>query len=270
MALAALLGAARAREVGAAVPLQPPAGSVTIGRDDLLKVRTSLQRISDELHLILGVLDDHLDATPPPAPATEPAVEEVLKMPLHWEIQQEQAAMAAPLSRWERFVPFAWAFWDWSCWAGIAGLDVGLVVAMQLFLESIGRKKGGSSIMPKKGVAAAISAKAAGAPPGAPIPAPSATPGRDSSQRLAVLSQEELLASWLTEHWAKLAVGVGLAFAFRTPQHLLSDASLMRHMLVNFIVMLRCMSLVMMFVRDDMALPKKEWPEEHQPPGGRY
>lgn len=113
--------------------------------------------------------------------------------------------------------------------------------------------------MPKKSVASAMATKAAAnAAPGAPIPAPSATPGRASNQRLSVLSQPELLAACLTEHWAKLAIGAGLAVAFRLPQLLLSSEGLVCHMLSNFTVMLRCMSLVMLLVRDDMTLPKKE------------
>jgi len=39
-------------------------GAVVIGREDLLRVRASLGRVSDELHLILGVLDQHLEAPP--------------------------------------------------------------------------------------------------------------------------------------------------------------------------------------------------------------
>ncbi|CAE8714229.1 unnamed protein product [Polarella glacialis] len=151
--------------------------------------------------------------------------------------------------------------WGWTVgwylfWAAIFGLDIGIGVGMQLFLESIGRKRGGTSIMSKKNLASAIAKQAsAGGPAGAPIPAPSATP---NTQRLSVLSQEELLASVLTEHWAKVAMGFGLAIAFRLPQYVLSEEGITFHMLFNLAVMLRCMSLVMLVIRDDMTLPKKE------------
>jgi len=256
------------------------AGAVAVGREDLLRVRTSLQRISDELHLILSVLDQQLDAPPVAyAPASEGHHDRDRdadvdahhpdSVPLPREAASDDRPQEPPPDNATGTLlgPWTWAIWGWSCWAGIYALDIGIVVGMQVFLESIGRKRGGSSIMPKKGVAAAIATKAAGAPaPGAPIPAPSATPGRASSQRLSVLSQEELLAACLTEHWGKLAVGVGLAVAFRLPQHLLSGESLICHMIANFTVMLRCMSLVMLLVRDDMTLPKKEKPEKEAAP----
>jgi len=248
----------------------PPA--VAVGREDLLRVRASLQRISDEMHLILNVLDQALEAPPmtfqPPAwsggagegsggAAGGPRHEDPVAVP---QATDEDASEGQPSTLGAAggvVGPWAWAIGGWLAWAGIWMLDIGIVVGMQLFLESIGRKRGGSSIMPKRNVANAIASKAAPAS-GAPIPAPSATPGRASSQRLSVLSQEELLAAALTEHWGKLVVGAGMAVAFRLPQQVLSNDSLICHMLSNFTVMLRCMSLVMLLVRDDMTLPKKE------------
>lgn len=73
-----------------------------------------------------------------------------------------------------------------------------------------------------------------------------------------MLSQEEFLAAVLAEHWGKLAMGVGLAVAVRLPVHVLNNDSILCHMLINLAVMLRCMSLVMLLIRDDVALPKRE------------
>lgn len=252
---------------------------MAIGREDLLRVRSSLQRISDELHLILGVLDHHLEAPPPlvipsasggssdgsisvtgPSPeAQQVPREREESVPLPQAPERELSESGPPSARASTLGPWSWAIGRWLVWIGICSLDIGIVVAMQLFLESIGRKRGGSSIMPKKSVASAIATKASSAAaPGAPIPAPSATPGRASSQRLSVLSQPELLAACLTEHWAKLAIGAGTAVAFRLPHLIFSSEGLICNMLANFTVMLRCMSLVMLLVRDDMTLPKKE------------
>jgi len=249
---------------------------VLIGREDLLRVRASLGRISDELHLILGVLDQHLEAPPVAHPAGAsgahsgfgasagvPAEHEGA-VPLPREAPGSETVTPPPRALMEEprpglVGPWAWAIGEWLFWLGICALDVSIVVGMQLFLESIGRKRGGSSIMPKRSVATAIATKAAGAPPpGAPIPAPSATPGRASTQRLSVLSQEELLAACLTAHWGKLAVAVGLAVACRLPQQVLNSDGFICNMLANLTVMLRCMSLVMLLIRDDMALPKKD------------
>merc|ERR1740121_186738 len=112
--------------------------------------------------------------------------------------------------------------------------------------------------MPKKSVASAMAKAANATDRGAPIPTPAGTGGRESTQRLSVLSQEELLAACLAEHWGKLAVGVGLAVVGRLPIHILNNESVLCHMLINLAVMLRWMSLVMLFIRDDVALPKRE------------
>lgn len=243
----------------------PAAGALVIGREDLLRVRASLGRISDELHLILGVLDQHLEAS------ANVQTGEFVPLPREGLNGTGGAAGVArdgldsrPLV--SASVAWVWAFGEWLVWVGIFALDIGIVVGMQLFLESIGRKRGGSSIMPKKSVASAIAVKnAAGtAVPGAPIPTPSGTPGRESSQRLSVLSQEELLAAVLAEHWGKLAAAVGLAVASRLPQHILNNESVLCHMLINLAVMLRCMSLVMLLIRDDVALPKRDKAAAHQ------
>lgn len=259
-------------------------GALLIGREDLLRVRASLGRISDELHLILGIIDQHLEASTAASAAahgmgmggSSPSgvhmgrslgseVQPVDFVPVPREAGRSNASSSgavngkAPVSRPFVSAGLAW-FWtlgEWMFWFSIFVLDIGIVVGMQLFLESIGRKRGGSTIMPKKNVANAIAVKAAG-PPGAPIPTPSGTPARESTQRLSVLSQEELLAACLAEHWGKLAVGVGLAVAGRLPQRILNNESLVCHMLINLAVMLRCMSLVMLLIRDDVALPKRD------------
>lgn len=248
----------------------PGAGALVVGREDLLRVRASLGRISDELHLILGVIDQHIEGTA--SAATAAAIDDRAAA-----VRAQQQAEFVPLPRMANGTggpggrggsaqeprplssagaAWAWATADWLFWLAVFALDIGIVVGMQLFLESIGRKRGGSSIMPKKSVASAM-AKAASVP-GAPIPTPSGTPGRESTQRLSVLSQEELLAACLTEHWGKLAVGFGLSVAGRLPQHVLNNDGVLCHMLNNTAVMLRCMSLVMLFIRDDVALPKRE------------
>jgi len=239
----------------------PGAGALVIGREDLLRVRTSLGRISDELHLILGVLDQHLDGTASSAAAAaiddRNAVKARAFEPLPREVnasELEARRDAAKGSLVGAGVSYIWSFGEWLFTLGIFGLDMGIVVGMQLFLESIGKKRGGSSIMPKKGVASAM-AKASGPAHGTPIPAPSGAMGRE---RLSVLSQEEFLAALLAEHWGKIAIGAGLAIISRLPVHILNNDGILCHMLMNLAVMLRWMSLVMLLIRDDVALPKRE------------
>lgn len=237
----------------------PGAGALVIGREDLLKVRSSMGRISDELHLILGVLDQHLEGTASSAAAAAIDDRNAAKarpMPLPREPNTTDGIGAAPRPIVSAGVSWIWALGEWLFSFSIFGLDIGIVVGMQLFLESIGRRRGGSTIMPKKNVASAM-AKASGTH-GAPIPTPSGTPGRESTQRLSVLSQEELLAACLTEHWGKVVVALSLAVVGRLPQHILNNDSILCHMLVNLAVMLRWMSLVMLIIRDDVALPKRE------------
>jgi len=236
-------------------------------REDLLQVRTSLGRISDELHLILGVIDHHLETLPVTLPSDAAADAQASEpMPIPMPRQQPgpddapQALTPPPQPAKESvWGSRLWTAGHWLAWAAIWVLDIGLVVSMQLFLESIGRKRKGGEIMPKKSAAraAAEAAAAASSSPGG-IPAPSATPPPSSTQRLSVLSQEELLAEQLSQHWMKLAIGGALAVACRMPKHFLSDDSLTCNMIMNLTVMLRCMSLVMLLIREDMTLPKKE------------
>jgi len=239
-------------------------GSVVLGREDLLRVRASLGRISDEMHLILGVLDQHLDSAQDPAmPSSmgreldiDTSVAKGAEQEDFVPLPREELPVATPTPEARSRVLAAWVWSAAECffWAGVCVLDVAIIIGMQLFLESISRKRGGSSIISKRSAATAI-AKASGGAPGAPIPAPSATPARSSSQRLSVLSQEELLAACLTEHWGKLAIGVGIMVACRLPQRLLNSNGFFCQMMLNLTVMLRCMSLVMLLIREDMALP---------------
>jgi len=240
-------------------------GSVVLGREDLLRVRASLGRISDEMHLILGVLDQHLDSAQDPAmPSSmgreldiDTSVAKGAEQEDFVPLPREELPVATPTPEARSRVLAAWVWSAAECffWAGVCVLDVAIIIGMQLFLESISRKRGGSSIISKRSAATAIATKAAGGAPGAPIPAPSATPARSSSQRLSVLSQEELLAACLTEHWGKLAIGVGIMVACRLPQRLLNSNGFFCQMMLNLTVMLRCMSLVMLLIREDMALP---------------
>merc|ERR1712061_214830 len=138
---------------------------------------------------------------------------------------------------------------------GIVILDIGVIVGMQFFLESISRKRKGSSIISKRN-ASALAAKAGSPVPGAPIPAPTATAWRDNSQRLSVLLQEDFLVAVLTEHWGKFALGLGLTVVCRLPQYLFNSKGVLAHMLHVMTVMLRCMSCVMLLIRDDVAAPK--------------
>lgn len=243
-------------------------------------MRISLGRIADELQNIVGVIDSHLEATvvPPPKPSpsrsrTTAQRERTVASPPAPEPSPPEAAPAGPRpaevsgprrgperepgparqafsSMPLRLLAFVWAMGGWAWWAGVFALDTGIVVGMQVFLESIGRRRG--SIMGRRHLASAIAAKAGGA-----IPRPLGSVGRESAQRLSVLSQEELLAACLTEHWGKVAAGMGLALLSRLPVHLLDNDGVLCHVLVNLAVMLRCMSLVMLVIRDDVALPKQ-------------
>jgi len=245
----------------------PGAGALVIGREDLLRVRSSLGRISDELHTILGVLDQHIEG--PASSATAAAIDgkRIAEArgyePLPQEVNiSEEIAASTPRPLISAGISYAWSFGEWLFKFSIFALDICIVVGMQVFLESIGRKRKGSTIMPKKNVASAM-AKAAGATVNAaPIPTPSGA--RETSQRLSVLSQEELLAACLTEHWGKLAVGVGLAVVGRLPVHILKTESILCYMFQNLAVMLRWMSLVMLLIREDMVLPRRD--KEDLPP----
>ncbi|CAJ1422264.1 unnamed protein product [Effrenium voratum] len=272
----------------------PAAGALVIGSEDLGKVRGALGRIADEIHLVLGILDQHLEASVP-APMLHPHEVPGLSEDLQLRARQVEAARraaaevagraagvagtAAALAAGD-FVPmprateaptegtavkpqpepkeemqgspvFAW-LWTGATslfWVGVFFLDIAIVIGMQIFLESIGRKRGtGREIMSSKAMANALKAGAKA------IPEPSAT----STQRLSVLSQEELLAAVLTEHWVKIVIGLGLAVAFRLPQCFLNQDGVVFHMLFTLAMVLRFMSPVMLWFRDDMTLPKKE------------
>lgn len=279
----------------------PAAGALVIGSEDLGKVRGALGRIADEIHLILGILDQHLEATVP-APVLHPNDVPGLSEDLQLRAQQVEAARRAAAEVASRaagvagtaaalaagdFVPMPRAppseepirpseapeqvkmeglrtafAWIWSCltslfWVGMFFLDIAVVIGMQIFLESIGQKRTGREIMSKKAMANALAKQAtSGTPKGSPIPEPSASSG--TTTRLSVLSQEELLAAVLTEHWVKIIIGLGLAVALRLPQCFLSEDGIVFHMFFTLAMVLRFMSPVMLWFRDDMTLPKKE------------
>lgn len=250
----------------------PAAGALIIGRDDLVRVRTSLGRINDELHLILGVLDQHLSAPPMPASTNWPEDDTYSREARHGHFEPPPEAMPRvpqPSMQAETQAPkdfagtsfgWMWTAGEWIVFFALIALDIGIVVMMQLFLESIGRKRGGSGIMAKKSAANLAATNAAD---GLSIPAPTITPA--SSQRLSVLSQDELLAAALTEHWLKLMLGGVMALLVRLPAHFLSPDSLTCNMLMNLAIMVRCMSVVMLLLGDEMTLPKKV--NLNQPPG---
>ncbi|OLP90719.1 Dynein alpha chain, flagellar outer arm [Symbiodinium microadriaticum] len=113
-------------------------------------------------------------------------------------------------------------------WLSVFGLDLFVVIAMMLFMESIGGKRPRRSRLLSKREAKELAKKATAAAaagkPGTPIPTPTSAAGRESSQWLAWLSQEELLAALLKEHWFKFAVGLGLAIIVRLLQRVMSKA----------------------------------------------
>ncbi|OLP77070.1 hypothetical protein AK812_SmicGene42913 [Symbiodinium microadriaticum] len=104
-----------------------------------------------------------------------------------------------------------------------------------------------------------------------PIPPKKAAPGerqitvrveycgrpQNPDRRTVCKSQEELLAHLLAEHWVKIVIGLGLAVALRLPQLFLSEEGVVFHMLFTLVTVLRCMSPVMLWFRDEMGLPKK-------------
>lgn len=271
----------------------PGAGALVIGSEDLQKLRGALGRVADELHLVLGLLDQHLEAGLPAPLRDASSVSEDVQL----RVQQVEAARRAaaevagraagvagtaaalaagdfvPMPRVEdsgdgreplpRPAPEAkgaktavtWISSGLTLlfWVCIFFLDIVIVVGMQIFLESIGRKRTGREIMSQKAMANALAKAATGGPTGAPIPEPSAA----GSQRLSVLSQEELLAHLLAEHWVKIVIGLGLAVALRLPQLFLSEEGVVFHMLFTLVTVLRCMSPVMLWFRDEMGLPKK-------------
>ncbi|CAE7812773.1 UBP19, partial [Symbiodinium sp. KB8] len=286
--------------------------SYGLASEDLQKLRGALGRVADELHLVLGLLDQHLEAGLPAPLRDASSISEDVQLRVQQEAARRaaaevagraagvagtaagfrvtaelfsstvtgtaaEAALAAgdfvPMPRVEdsgdgreplpRPAPEAkgaktavtWISSGLTLlfWVCIFFLDIVIVVGMQIFLESIGRKRTGREIMSQKAMANALAKAATGGPTGAPIPEPSAA----GSQRLSVLSQEELLAHLLAEHWVKIVIGLGLAVALRLPQLFLSEEGVVFHMLFTLVTVLRCMSPVMLWFRDEMGLPKK-------------
>jgi hypothetical protein len=128
-----------------------------------------------------------------------------------------------------RLSEWTWAAASWLWEISIFCFDVGIVVSMQLFLESIGKKKW-------LGSAAQTRTRAGNA------------------GWAAILSNEEYLAEWLNEHCNKLMLGACMGVLCRLPRFF-SEDNLLGHITVNLAVMLRCMSPIMLLLRDDLTLP---------------
>lgn len=275
-----------------------PAGASMLGRKELQKIKVSLGRITDEVHAILGVLDDFdpdFDPETRQASSVEghlfgalqsisglqsalssEAISSVRSLSERWvvtpgevvEVENISTAKAMPVkpsflerwaARWAWLGPYvkrgfekSWQIGEKMAWAGLFVLDISVVIGMMLFLESIGRKP--KKLRQKR----AETPQSAGSAPGTPIPAPTATAGRESSQWLAWLSQEELLAACLKEHWFKFVLGLMLAFAVRLPKRILRQESLILHLVINVSVTLRCVGLALVLVRDSLLSTKAE------------
>jgi hypothetical protein len=106
--------------------------------------------------------------------------------------------------------------------------DVCVVVSMMFFLETIGKNK-----RPRAGKVQMLR-----------------TSDDSKSGWLAVLSNEEYLAEWLSEHGKKMLLGGSVAMFCRLPRFVNGDY-LFCHIIVNLAVMLRCMSPLMLLLRDD-------------------
>eukprot|EP00931_Biecheleriopsis_adriatica_P114620 TRINITY_DN90542_c0_g1_i1.p1 TRINITY_DN90542_c0_g1~~TRINITY_DN90542_c0_g1_i1.p1 ORF type:complete len:365 (+),score=88.10 TRINITY_DN90542_c0_g1_i1:37-1095(+) len=281
-----------------------PLGGLLLGAEDLSKLRTSLGRIRDEAHAILGVLDEHpleTDLSGAALQNEQPELsQDIMTSGLPQSDREEELSHEEPGSdhgessgakpsggQGDELVSEEsptesvtdqttsdsdWRHLFWRVWAhawsasqvffrvGVFLMDIGTVVGMMLFLESVGGNKRKSNILSKKTAQKEIAkqSSAGAVAPGTPIPTPTATAGRERSEWLSWLSQEEFLAACLTEHWFKLALGLALAVGGRLPQYLLDKDGLLFHMIVNVSVTLRGISLAMLFIRDDMLFPKRE------------
>lgn len=203
----------------------PATGALVIGREDLLRVRMALGRLNDELHLIMGILDHHLSAEPMPILEQREAV----LMPRNETVMVQRGQFDETLEGVSSV--FGWCFRLF-----VFVFDICIVVAMQLFHESIGHKP--TSVM---SMHEAIDCRAQGH--GATDPPPSMT------------TEEQLVAS-VSENWDKIVVGLVLAASCRVPQQVFAD-NFVSHMVTNTCVMLRCMSVVMLLVQKDMNPPKQ-------------
>lgn len=240
----------------------PMAGALLLQREDLVRVRNSLGRVSEELHVILGIIDQHLESPPVPLSTQAPFEEEASTEASSTSSAPVAGTGSPSVGSKAGSAPHAdvsaaeWCWFAASCaWRfGVFAFDVSVVVGMQLFLSSVGGHRGGAAVMSKQQADALTLKEGAGGG----IPTPSATPPPSSSQRLSVLSQEEVLAALLSEHSGKLAAGVGLAALCRLLENLLSSDGIALHLVANLAVMLRCMSVVMFMIRDEVTLPKED------------
>lgn len=257
-AVAAGTSAKAAAASGAAEP-----GAVVLGREDLQQLRDSVLRISGELQSILGVLDARLAvegasaARAPEAPVSAPPGSGGAPggSPAGANRTSDGAGSeAAPEEE-----SAAWMAGRYAFEAAVFLLDVGLWVSMQLFLESLGRKRSpGGSILAKDRVSTVMAAKAErSGDRRALIPSPTGAAPSEARQRLPMLSQEEALAALLDAHFAKMVAGAVLAVLCRLPPHILDANGLICHVMSNLVIMLRCMSLVTLCIRDDMSVPRQ-------------
>ena len=272
-----------------------PVGSPILGARELKKIKKSLGRINDEVHAILGVLDDFdLDVLPEEnSQLISSALQSISSLQSVWptesmsnlgrslkekwsptEMPVENSSVEKAESVENIFERWAWLkdyatkmsgkLWQISqkCFSGgLFILDISVVIAMMLFLESIGRK-------PRRLARAAARRLAADAAkadaPGTPIPAPTGSAGRESSQWLAWLSQEELLAACLKEHSFKFILGLLLALSLRLLPRLLSSETLLFHLLLNLSVTLRCVGLALVLLQPRLAPTAQEVARETQ------
>ena len=221
-----------------------------VGRQELSKIKASLGRINDEVHAILGVLDDFEEgpSSLQSLVSFQQSLQEVQEDLLgHAEASEMRLRLSEGLQEllsllkklyeheiWEKL----WKLTERLGRLSLFMLDIFLVIGMALFLESLKRK-------PRR----ARKEK---------IPTPTATAGRESSQWLAWLSQEELLAASLKEHCFKCLLGLSVAMAIRLFDRLIRPESLLFHLIVNVSVTLRVVGLALLLLQDSLTFPKAD------------
>jgi len=72
--------------------------------------------------------------------------------------------------------------------------------------------------------------------------------------RLAILTQEDALARILEEYAGKVIIGVIISISYRIPDYLLGEHSLILQILSNLVITLRGLAATTIFIRDDVAL----------------
>lgn len=248
-----------------------PAGALMLGREDLIAVRASLGRISTELQAILNVIDTRLSIAVPATDPSAPPLDASPESQPDPDLERAEYPHGVPLPRHENFVyePPPSKLVQATRWladailkmlhglvhVGVFGLDVAIVVGMGIFLDSVSgkRRRGIMSITQAANERDLARDKL---PPGASIPTPTAT--RESKLRLQMLTNEEVLVAYLNEYGGKLSLGIFLAFAFRIIQLACEREGVASQLWVSLAMMLRCMSVVMFFIKDELCLPKPD------------